>query len=123
MMISWVTYERTKTSTVQYGTSTSALDSTATGDSTHYYLPLYESPSLHSAKLTGLKENTRYYYKVGDPSGGWSNVFYFDTEDLSPVTPENPLNIAIIADHGATANSQQVVDAMGQLDKERQLNC
>jgi len=119
MMISWVTYDSTPTSTVKYGTSSSNLGSTATGSFVNYWLPFYESPPLHSAKLTGLLPNTQYYYQVGDSSGGWSKVLQFHTEDPSPVTPSNTLNIAIIADHGATDNSQMVVNAIGQLDRSK----
>jgi hypothetical protein len=31
----------------------------------------------HHVILTELKENTRYYYRCGDPVAGWSKEYYF----------------------------------------------
>jgi len=89
----------------------------AKGSYDHYYLPLYESPALHTVLLTGLSSSTRYFYKVGDAKGGWSNIYYFDTEDLSPVTTSKPLRVAVIADAGTGDNSQMVLNAIARADK------
>ena len=40
----------------------------------------YTEVSRHTIKLTGLKENTTYLYRVGEPDKGyWSDVHYFTT--------------------------------------------
>lgn len=31
----------------------------------------------HHVVLTGLKENTRYFYRCGDPIAGWSTEYHF----------------------------------------------
>jgi len=116
MCISWVTWDETESSSVLYGIIPSKLNRRTNGTLDHYYLPFYESPALHSATLTGLAPATRYFYKVGDEFGGWSNIFHFDTEDLAPVTTSNPLRIAIIADEGSAPNSQMVFDALTKAD-------
>ena len=58
--VTWTTDE-TSTSVVAYGTSATALTSTANGG----------SGTSHSVTLSGLTANTRYYYRVTsvDPSG------------------------------------------------------
>jgi len=112
MVVSWVTVDKTATSTVMYGLNSKGLNMQSNGTYDHYFLPFYESPALHWALLSDLKPNSRYFYQVGDAKGGWSKVFYFDTEDPSPVTPSNPLNVAIFADVGVTSNSHMVFDAM-----------
>jgi len=116
MVIDWVTEDDTATSTVKYGLNTNNLNMRATGSSSSYVFIVYISPSLHTATLTQLKPATRYYYQVGDDTGGWSDVFYFDTEDPSPLTPSNTLRIAIMADNGVSPNSQLVLDAIKRAD-------
>jgi len=117
MMVSWATKMGTSTSTVQFGITQDHLDSTATGSYTHYYFLLYESPALHAVKLKNLKPDTVYYYRCGDSSGGWSQIFQFKTENLSPASTQNPVKIAIMADNGVSPNSQMVLNAIAKADQ------
>lgn len=39
----------------------------------------------HVIKLTGLEPNTRYYYQVGVPDNGTSEVMSFFTKEGNPV--------------------------------------
>jgi len=122
MTIDWVTEDKTATSTVKYGLAPNALNLQATGNSSSYIFIIYISPSLHTATLSQLKPATRYYYQVGDNSGGWSNVFHFDTEDPNPISNSNTVRIAIMADNGVSPNSQMVVDAIGKADASLNFN-
>jgi len=98
------------------------LNMVSTGSYTHYYLPFYESPALHAVKLSGLQPNTMYYYQCGDNSGGWGSIFYFVTEDTSPLSEKNPVRIAIMADNGVSPNSLMVVNALAKADQRLNFN-
>jgi len=67
--------------------------------------------------LSGLSLGTTYYYRVGDPTGGWSSVYSFTTEPAEGPTPETPLNIILTGDNGATGNSSLVINAILKQDK------
>jgi len=54
--------------------------------------------AIHSAVMSGLQPNTRYYYQVGCPSGGRSQVFGFRTP---PLPGSGALRMLAWADHGA----------------------
>jgi phosphodiesterase/alkaline phosphatase D-like protein len=116
MRVSWVTSDSTATSIVNYGLSSSQLTLSASGSASHYEILLYTSPALHSAVMTGLEAGTQYFYQVGDANGGWSSVNSFTTPSSSPPTPEDPFNIIVIADQGATSYSQEVIDAILKAD-------
>jgi predicted MPP superfamily phosphohydrolase len=121
MVVMWMTNDDTDDSQVQYWPASSGQNSTsrlkASGNSDHYYLviPPYESPQIHWVYLTGLMENTKYYYVCGDPTTNtFSSIYWFTTEVANSTypTPENPLVIASVADHGTSPDSQQVVNAL-----------
>jgi hypothetical protein len=65
--------------TVRWGTSASALDQQAAGTSHEFIQGVYHS-QLHEAILTPLREDTKYFYQVGDAAGGWSPVHSFTTK-------------------------------------------
>ncbi|XP_058947647.2 acid phosphatase type 7 isoform X2 [Pocillopora verrucosa] len=79
---------------VAYGTSPDKLTRKETGTSFkfgthgHYF-------RIHNVKLTGLEPNTRYYYQVGVPDNGTSEVMSFFTKEGNPV-------FAIYGDMGYT---------------------
>lgn len=54
---------------------------------------------MHRSTMTGLKAGTKYYYRVGDENGGFSNVFWFTTM-VENVGHSSDLRIAQIADMG-----------------------
>ncbi|XP_067016547.1 acid phosphatase type 7-like isoform X1 [Acropora muricata] len=81
-IINYVTpspYEKPDTVAV-YGTSADKLDKKAYGDSFVFPGPGHKF-TIHNVKLTGLKSNTRYYYQVGNPDNGCSEIFSFSTKD------------------------------------------
>lgn len=89
MGVTWVTYNQT-TSVVEYSESEQDISS---GDATKSfgdvitYLASDWKGNIHRAKLTGLKQGTKYYYRVGNGDDSWSNVFYFTTlVDLADIT-------------------------------------
>lgn len=121
MLVNWVTMKDTSTSIVEYGI-TQSFGMKVSGEQNHYWLPLYDSPALHAATMIGLLPSTRYYYRCGDMNSGWSDVFSFVTEDLSPPSSENSVRVAIMADNGATANSKMVLDAISKADQSLHFN-
>nr|XP_025693638.1 purple acid phosphatase 15 isoform X3 [Arachis hypogaea] len=72
----------------------------------------YTSGIIHHVRLTGLKPNTLYQYRCGDPSlSAMSEVHYFRT---MPESGPNsyPSRIAIVGDLGLTYNTTSTVDHM-----------
>eukprot|EP00043_Microstomoeca_roanoka_P020835 m.254205 g.254205 ORF g.254205 m.254205 type:complete len:458 (-) comp17801_c0_seq1:293-1666(-) len=93
MTISWQTQVKTATSAVKYGLNATALSMTAYGNSSSYFVT-YD----HHVTLYKLQPNTRYFYQVGDASGGWSQVLSFKSAPLS--SPNMPLDFAVWGDLG-----------------------
>ncbi|KAK9485781.1 Metallo-dependent phosphatase-like protein [Lipomyces starkeyi] len=76
MYVSWNTYAEVKNPTVYYGENIWDLSSTATGISITYSSSLTWS---NHVKVTGLKQDTTYYYIV-------SNTNCYNCSELSPYT-------------------------------------
>jgi len=95
--VSWVTIDPTASSTVQYGTDDQMTEKVE-GESEKFINPGDEGRVmyLHNAVIKDLKPETTYYYRVGDPKDGWSDIFSFKT------LPEErtALNIAMFGDLG-----------------------
>jgi len=66
-------------SNVQYGLSNTTLSTTVVGTQTKFTDDSYVA-YIHDVLLTGLADNTRYYYRVGSNSDAWSKVFTFKTK-------------------------------------------
>ncbi|XP_068693924.1 acid phosphatase type 7-like isoform X2 [Montipora foliosa] len=79
---------------VTYGTSPDKLDKKAYGDSFEFTGPGH-SFTIHNVKLTGLDPDTRYYYQVGNPDDGASEIMSFSTK-------EDNLVFAVYGDMGYT---------------------
>lgn len=103
-------------SVVHYGTSQFPLTNEATGYSQIYSqlypfegLLNYTSGIIHHVRLTGLKPNTVYYYRCGDPSAAaMSGLYHFKTMPISG--PQSyPSKIAIVGDLGLTYNSTATI--------------
>jgi len=77
----YVTYSTTAnvTGSVQYGVTNSSLNSTVASSVTKFTDDNYTA-WIHNALLTALKAESRYYYRVGSDSDGWSKVFTFSTK-------------------------------------------
>ncbi|KAK9726551.1 hypothetical protein RND81_05G222800 [Saponaria officinalis] len=99
---------------VQYGTF--KLTHEATGYAQVYSqlypfegLQNYTSGIIHHVRLTGLKPNTKYYYRCGDPYiPAMSGIHHFTTMPVP--SPRNfPGKIAIVGDLGLTYNTTTTV--------------
>lgn len=101
---------------VHYGPLQYPLSSEATGYSQIYSqlypfegLQNYTSGIIHHVRLTGLKPNTLYYYRCGDPHlPSMSGLNHFRTMPIP--SPRNyPGKIAIVGDLGLTYNSTDTI--------------
>ncbi|KAK9802602.1 hypothetical protein WJX73_000292 [Symbiochloris irregularis] len=112
-------------SDVYFGTNSENLTESATGYTTAYQqiytklnatvVPLnYSSPLIHHTILTDLEPDTVYYYRVGDPKFGLSQVYSFRTAP-TPGTGY-PLRIGVVADVGQTINSSQTISHLAGND-------
>ncbi|XVF65209.1 hypothetical protein PTKIN_Ptkin09bG0228900 [Pterospermum kingtungense] len=128
--ISWVTGEfqigdnvkpldpKTVRSVVRYGVRKFHLRHRAKGHSLVYSqlypyegLQNYTSGIIHHVRLTGLKPNTIYYYRCGDPKiGAMSDVYSFETMPVSG--PKSYPRIGVVGDLGLTGNTTSTMDHM-----------
>jgi hypothetical protein len=117
MTVTWVSLHG-EDSIVQYGTSSSALNLTATG-----YSQFYPNGGwigwVHYAVLEGLKPLTKYYYRVGGRTYGWSRVYSFTT-----YTQTNYQNIAnnfiVLGDMGWDPQAVNTISILkSKIGKER----
>ncbi|GAB4825306.1 Purple acid phosphatase 15 [Ancistrocladus abbreviatus] len=101
---------------VKYGEKKSSLHKTATEYSLIYNqlypfqgLQNYTLGIIHHVRLIGLKQNTRYYYRCGDPSiPAMSEIYHFKTMPVSG--PRSyPKRIAILGDPGLTYNMTSTI--------------
>ena len=83
----------------------------ATGSSTTYTFDAYTSGSLHHAIVSGLRPNTTYYYRVGDPSAMlWSDVYSFVSHP--GVGPNVTHTFGVVGDLGQTIYSNGTIQHM-----------
>ncbi|XP_015086743.1 purple acid phosphatase 15 isoform X2 [Solanum pennellii] len=103
-------------SVVQYGKHIFSLRRKAIGQSVIYNqlypfegLQNYTSGIIHHVQLTGLKPDTLYYYRCGDPSiPAMSTIYHFKTMPIS--SPKSyPKRIAIVGDLGLTYNTTSTI--------------
>ena len=87
-------------------TTTATADAPAIHTATGQLYPYTADPGRvwynHVANMTGLQPATRYYYRVGGPTSGWSRVFHFKSQ----VTPDTlhahlPQRHLVFGDMGA----------------------
>jgi predicted phosphodiesterase len=106
-------------SVVEFGTASGSYTQSANGTSEVYSqiypfegLLNYTSGIIHHVRLTGLKPETTYYYRCGDPTlSAMSSEHTFKTLPL-PGPSSYPTRVAIIGDLGMTYNSSSTVDHM-----------
>eukprot|EP00048_Salpingoeca_helianthica_P016303 m.231573 g.231573 ORF g.231573 m.231573 type:complete len:532 (-) comp18412_c0_seq1:113-1708(-) len=109
----WTTLMNTSTHTVQWGTSNTSgtFPYSANGLSrTHTHGGWVGV--VHSAAMTNLRPATRYFYRVGDASGGWSRVWSFETLPTNAGTSARPLRVLQIGDMGYGPKSDKTVAEM-----------
>ena len=113
MVVMWTTLHDTATHTVEWGLAADRLDSIAGGNTSTYSWFGWQG-TMHRATMTGLQPKTRYYYRVGDASGGYSAVNSFKT--LSPTAGgATPLRIAWVADMGWGGRSTDTIARLTNL--------
>lgn len=98
LVVSWLTIGHPATSTVQYGLSSGKLQWSAVGKQSSY-LESDDGDIVmwnHHVVLSELKEDTRYFYRCGDPIAGWSKEFSFKTPPPPPTSSRTNLNTTII---------------------------
>jgi hypothetical protein len=98
MAVSWTTLNATASHTVQWGrTPLCDLGESVDGRS-DTYVNFGWIGVLHKATMTGLAPGERYYYRVGDATGGWGRVWSFKTLPAAAGTDDSPLRMASIGD-------------------------
>ena len=100
MTISWVTRDDTNSSIVVYGTSETQLNMKASGPSAKQLLANW----YHHVSIDNLKQDTTYYYSVGD-GDTFSDVFSFRTSPAS----SSGFVASIFGDWGYGENGNAVV--------------
>ncbi|TFH30598.1 MAG: metallophosphoesterase family protein, partial [Promethearchaeota archaeon] len=75
MAISWFTYEFTETD-INFGLSLGNLNQT---NSFFTDTELVKDTYIHHIVLKNLSTNTTYFYQIGGPTSGWSDVYSFTT--------------------------------------------
>jgi len=75
MSVAWHTVDPDATK-VEWGLDAASMTSSASGTSN---LGPGNLGYIHEAEMTQLKPDTAYFYRVGDPAGGWSAPFTFRT--------------------------------------------
>lgn len=113
MVVFWATSNKTAGSQVQLGTAPGAYSATVEGNSTTYtYPPLYTSPLLHHAWLTGLSLNTTYYYRVGDAAAWSAEASFVSSPGVGASAAFFPRTIGVIADVGESLDAINTVAHM-----------
>jgi hypothetical protein len=95
MLVYWVTSNKTTSDyspTLMYGPNPNTLSSFAAGSNTNYTAFGLRSPSLHVATATGLTPATMYWYRVGDPQYGWSDLLNFTSAPALGSAAAYPIN-------------------------------
>ena len=87
---------------MQWGLSASQLDKNATGDSFLFTQDEGRKWATHTAVMGGLSPSTRYWYRVGGESTGWSQIFSFKSQvDATTLKSELPQVHLLFGDLGA----------------------
>lgn len=106
-------------SVVQYGESPGDYIYKSEGYHTCYTRKGYSSGLLHTAVVgncggncQALVPGRKYFYRVGDPSLGWSGEMEFVAPPASELVPGAPATFAVFGDIGQTVYSLQTLGGM-----------
>jgi len=89
MNVGWYTQDKTAESILQWGFTPNLPFPMSVAGNTNQWMSGYGYN--HFAVATGLMPATTYYYRCGDPKGGWSNITSFTT---APAT-SGPFTLAV----------------------------
>ena len=78
--------------------------------------------TIHTAIMTHLEPGTEYQYRVGDASGGWSDVTIFTTLPPDIGTTSRPLRMVQIGDTGFGDESNETIAAITKLVDQGQVD-
>jgi len=104
--VSWVTTISTP-SYVQFGTTSGSYTAEAYGITKTYTNGGWVGV-IHEVVLTTLAANTRYYYRVGSPTSGWSKQFSF----LTKPPASSGTTVLVIGDIATSTNTQSVLNSI-----------
>ena len=112
--------------TVVYGTNATALLNNGRGSYSCYTADEYRSGALHRVVLGigaegPLEASTQYFYQVGDPQLGLSELYSFTTPPEIGVD-SFPYRLGLIGDLGQTDNSMDTLDHAAALQPASILN-
>ena len=97
--VTWLTFNRTASSAVQWGYKSGSLSNTDTGSSFDFVDP--EEPHtlriMHTAHMSDLKPHTAVYYRVGDQD---NKVWSDELEFVAPPSGDEPLVLIVYGDLG-----------------------
>ncbi len=103
--VTWQTVNATSGNTVEYDTisrsGNPALYAYSLNGSTPPHTYIDASGWIHDVELTGLIQNTTYYFICGGNTGGWSTERKFRT------APTNPTSLTFIAGGDCRSNSTE----------------
>ena len=114
MYVAWVQKANWTGSMVEFGTSASKMEQAFFPASVHTYHSGNWKGFIYNATLTGLKENTRYFYRVGSQKGGWSKSFSFRTF-MNSGYESTTTSWAVIGDMGTNFQSDNTVARLKEL--------
>merc|ERR1711907_480261 len=106
MHVAWATMENSSApiagSTVQWGTDPDRLDAAAQGEAVLFTSDPHRNFTTHLAVMSNLKPSTRYHYRVGDPTYGWSKTFSFKSQaDATTLPGQLPQVHVLMGDMGS----------------------
>ena len=108
----WATERRTEQSCVKYGTASERLIyQSCQGEDKQFRhgYGRYDSPWLHEINVYGFWGDKRYFYRVGDNSGGWSREFSFVTR---PKDPDGEVRFVAVGDQVTIAPCRELSDSL-----------
>jgi len=101
MYVQWTSTAELPSSVVVWGPSPSSLSDSFTGNGWKFIDSQSRTYFFNNASMSKLTPGETYYYKVGDGSSLWSDVYSFTaTRSREQFTNENPLKIAWLGDLG-----------------------
>lgn len=106
MLVMWVTFNKTSPF-VTWGLKSGEYVYQVLGSTKTYDLGGWNG-FIHTATITGLKEDTTYYYKVGDPLVSWSKEFSFKTLQSKP----HPTTLLVYGDMGTVPFGWMVTNSI-----------
>jgi hypothetical protein len=115
MFVSWVQSGNWSNSVVQYGLNGAGGPLTQQSVAhSHTYSSGNWKGYIYNATLVGLKQNAKYWYRVGSDAGGWSKVNSFRTF-VNSGYEATTTTWAVIGDMGANSESDNTVARLKEL--------